>query len=465
MKKKGIAFLLAGIMAFSNVNMVFAKESTFITAEAESYSTVSPEEAVQAGTDGSAYVLDVRTYKEFAAGRVINSIWCPQFPSIDFDDSILDNLMVAYAKEHFLNDGDTKPVYIICRSGKVGAPRAAGNLLEAGVDPSRIFIVEGGASALKKLDNAFTADRTLDDIDWQYIKPEDALNALRNSDIQFIDLRSKTMFNQANLPGSLNCDLTDAENAEVQMDFYYFAEENLNKDHPVYLLCSDGNKCSKTAFAVLRDFGFDTNKIFIIENGAESEAISDLLLEFPFTDVKKDAWYYSQVKSVYRSGLMTGKDSVTFAPDEELARAQFALILYRMEGEPEVASTEPAFPDAEAGWYKNAVIWASENSIITGYSDTGLFGPADPINREQMATIMFRYAKHKGWDINQQENISTFPDASRVNPFAKDAVSWAVANKIISGNNGNLDPQGSAVRAQAATIISRFTAIYPVLNK
>ena len=162
---------------------------------------------------------------------------------------------------------------------------------------------------------------------------------------------------------------------------------------------------------------------------------------------------------------MTGKDSVTFAPDEELARAQFALILYRMEGEPEVDSTEPAFPDAEAGWYKNAVIWASENSIITGYSDTGLFGPADPINREQMATIMFRYAKYKGWGINQQENISIFPDASKVNPFAKDAVSWAVANKIISGNNGNLDPQGSAVRAQAATIISRFTAIYPVLNK
>ncbi|MEI3218734.1 MAG: hypothetical protein V8S08_02765 [Lachnoclostridium sp.] len=82
------------------------------------------------------------------------------------------------------------------------------------------------------------------------------------------------MFNQANLPGSLNCDLTDAENAEVQMDFYYFAEENLNKDHPVYLLCSDGTNVPKTLFAVLRDFGFDTNKIFIIENGAESEAIS-----------------------------------------------------------------------------------------------------------------------------------------------------------------------------------------------
>ena len=93
-----------------------------------------------------------------------------------------------------------------------------------------------------------------------------------------------------------------------------------------------------------------------------------------------------------------------------------------------------------------------------------MFGPADPITREQMATIMYRYANYKKWDVTKSADLSTFPDASSVSAYAKDAMSWAVANEIIQGNNGRLDPQGSAVRAQASTIITRFVTTYPVFE-
>ena len=132
--------------------------------------------------------------------------------------------------------------------------------------------------------------------------------------------------------------------------------------------------------------------------------------------------------------------------------------------EPAVTTTTAAFPDAGEDWFKDAVIWANQNKIITGYTDSGLFGPADPITREQMATIMYRYANYKKWDVTKSADLSTFPDASSVSAYAKDAMSWAVANEIIQGNNGRLDPQGSAVRAQASTIVSRFIAIYPVFE-
>ena len=135
-----------------------------------------------------------------------------------------------------------------------------------------------------------------------------------------------------------------------------------------------------------------------------------------------------------------------------------------MEGSPKVNTTEPTFPDAGEDWYKDAVIWANQNKIITGYTNTGLFGPSDPITREQMATIMYRYANYKKWDVTASDDLSTFPDASSVTAFAKDAMEWVVANEIITGNNGKLDPQGSAVRAQASTIITRFVTTYPVFE-
>lgn len=180
----------------------------------------------------------------------------------------------------------------------------------------------------------------------------------------------------------------------------------------------------------------------------------------PYTDVTPDAWYYDTVADVYEKGLMTGMNPTTFAPAETLARAQFATILYRMEGEPSISFSQK-FPDVVQGdWYTDAVLWASDAGVVTGYSNTGKFGPADMINREQMATMMFRYANAKGYDTSQRADFSSYPDASSVSDYARDAMSWCVANGIISGDNGRLNPQGETARAVCATIISRFYNAY-----
>ena len=161
---------------------------------------------------------------------------------------------------------------------------------------------------------------------------------------------------------------------------------------------------------------------------------------------------------------MTGIDGTHFAPNQKLARAQFALILYRLNDSPEVDGKSPFKDVAEGDWYTDAVIWANKKGIITGYTDTGLFGPGDNITREQMAVMMYRYAQYKEYDMNKTAKLDSFKDADKVNDFAKKAMEWAVGNGIISGkDNGTvLDPQGNATRAECATIMMRFCETYNV---
>ena len=155
---------------------------------------------------------------------------------------------------------------------------------------------------------------------------------------------------------------------------------------------------------------------------------------------------------------MTGLDKTHFGPNDSLARAQFALILYRINDEPEV-DYEEIFPDVEDGaWYTDAILWAADTGVVTGYTDTGKFGPADKINREQMAVMMYRYANYKEYESDDPVDISGYKDAEKVNTIAQKAMEWAVGNGIISGKDGGtvLDPQGNATRAECATIIMRF---------
>ena len=182
--------------------------------------------------------------------------------------------------------------------------------------------------------------------------------------------------------------------------------------------------------------------------------------KLPFTDFGVGVWYYETVKDVYNKGLMTGLTDTIFGPNDKLARAQFATILWRMEDEPAV-TFEQKFPDVITGqFYTESVLWAANAGIVTGYTDTGKFGPGDNINREQIAVMMFRYANYLGLDTSQRADFSSYPDAANVNSFAKDAMSWCVANGIITGDNGRLNPQGETVRAVCATIISRFYSAY-----
>lgn len=184
--------------------------------------------------------------------------------------------------------------------------------------------------------------------------------------------------------------------------------------------------------------------------------------EMSFGDVSTDHWYYDYVKYVYDRGLMTGLNENDFGAVQSLARAQFAVILYRMEGEPKVEYKD-VFPDvADGQWYTDAIMWANQAGIVTGYTDSGLFGFADDINREQMAVMMHRYAEYKGFDISKKADFGTFSDAANVNEFADEAMQWAVGTGIISGKDEGtrIDPQGDAARAECATIIQRFVTAY-----
>lgn len=175
----------------------------------------------------------------------------------------------------------------------------------------------------------------------------------------------------------------------------------------------------------------------------------------PFTDISTEDWYAEAVKFVYDNGLMAGTSDTTFSPNETTTRGMIVTILYRLEGEP--AAVASNFQDVPAGqYYADAVAWASANGIVSGYGD-GLFGPNDTITREQMASILYRYAQYKDYDVTASNDLSGFTDVSSVNSYAASAMQWANAEDLITGvSSTKLDPQGSAIRAQVASILMRF---------
>ncbi len=182
-----------------------------------------------------------------------------------------------------------------------------------------------------------------------------------------------------------------------------------------------------------------------------------------YEDVKESDWFFDAAYYVKGKGYMTGLDSYIFGPSESLARAQFIVILNRMEGKPKpVAFDGSHWTDITEDWYKDAVYWGIQNKIMTGYSDSDCWGTADVLTREQLATVMYRYAEYKGYDVKKRADLESFEDASSVSGFAKEAVEWAVAEGIITGkdNGTKLDPQGETARAQCAAIIQRFVENY-----
>ena len=184
-------------------------------------------------------------------------------------------------------------------------------------------------------------------------------------------------------------------------------------------------------------------------------------MRHPFVDVNESDWFDLAVQYVFDYSIMTGLDGTHFGPYGQLSRAQFALILYRLEGEP-AAHTDKTFGDVTGSeWYGEAVLWAAENGIVTGYQN-GNYGPADMITREQMALMMYRYANYKKADTSQKESYSSYKDAASVSGFAAEAMEWAIGTGIITGKeNGTLiNPQGNTARAESALIIQRFMEVY-----
>lgn len=185
-------------------------------------------------------------------------------------------------------------------------------------------------------------------------------------------------------------------------------------------------------------------------------------IDVPFVDLPDQAWYMDYIGYVYENGLMNGTSPILFEPNANLTRVQLVTILWRIDGEPESdwgASNQ--FEDVESGWwYTPAVNWAAEHKIVLGVSENR-FDLHSPVTREQMATIFYRYAVYKGYDVENDGDLSAFQDAGKVHDYALDAMKWIVDRGIINGMKADmLAPLGSTTRAQAATIMMRFVESY-----
>lgn len=184
-------------------------------------------------------------------------------------------------------------------------------------------------------------------------------------------------------------------------------------------------------------------------------------LQLPYSDVSEADWFYDDAAYLYLYEMMTGLTETGFGPSELICRAQVATILYRYAGEPDI-SYSGRFPDVAMGqFYTEAVEWAAANGIVTGYEDSGLFGPSDPVTREQLAALLYRFASRQNCVTLEEGDLTLFPDGNAVNGFAKGAMRWCVGTGIIRGyGDGSLAPQSTAERAVCAAMIRRFMESY-----
>lgn len=178
--------------------------------------------------------------------------------------------------------------------------------------------------------------------------------------------------------------------------------------------------------------------------------------ENPFTDVSASHWAHDDITYVYENDLMNGTDGSLFSPESTTTRAQVVTVLYRLAGQPAADWENPFWDVPASAWFHDAVTWAWENDITGGVSSTH-FGAGNAVTREQLATFLYRYAQDQGYDTSARADLSGYSDAGLVSSYATEALSWANATGLITGTTGTtLSPQGSATRAQVATILSRF---------
>ena len=178
--------------------------------------------------------------------------------------------------------------------------------------------------------------------------------------------------------------------------------------------------------------------------------------QLPFRDVIQGTWYFDSVSFAFANGLFSGTSDTGFSPEASMTRAMLVTVLWRMAGEPK-ADKASNFSDVAPGhWYEQAVAWAVENKIVSGYGN-GRFGSGDPVTREQMAVILMNYAKLKGYDVSATADLKKFTDSAGVSSWATAAMQWANAVSLVSGTGAStLNPLGNATRAQVAAVLMRF---------
>ena len=186
---------------------------------------------------------------------------------------------------------------------------------------------------------------------------------------------------------------------------------------------------------------------------AAREALNNALCpSAAFTDVEENVWYHDGIDFMVRNGYMNGVAADTFDVEGSLTRAQLVTVLYRLAGEPETSAAIPFADVADGQWYTKAIVWAAENGIVKGVTET-TFAPNDPITREQIAVILYRYAHEEN---TEDGKLTSFPDAKDISGYALEAMNWAVARGLINGSDGKLLPQDTATRAQIAVILARY---------
>lgn len=209
--------------------------------------------------------------------------------------------------------------------------------------------------------------------------------------------------------------------------------------------------CDVTVAVTFKEEGKTTE-----DTDKEEDKDDEETTELNFTDVKESDWFYKGVEYVVDKGIMSGVSENEFAPSGKLTRAMLVQMLYNMESRP-ACDAENAFMDVPVGqWYTDAVIWANDEKIVSGMGE-GLFAPNMEITREQMVVMLYNYAKYKGYDVTASADLSAFADTASVSAWAQPAMQWAVAEGYISGmGDSQLAPQGTATRAEIASVIMRF---------
>ena len=227
--------------------------------------------------------------------------------------------------------------------------------------------------------------------------------------------------------------------------FYY--TKDYNKD---YKSSSSSSKVENTKKEDTEDAKTDDTK-------KDDTKTDDIKKDLTFRDVNKSDWFFDAVNYMSENGIMKGVSDDEFAPGETLTRAMFVTLLYRLEKEPE--ATGASFTDvSDKDWFSKAVLWAYENKIVSGVSETE-FAPDVALSRQDAATILYRYAKFKGFDVSVGENtnILSYEDFEKIGEYAVPALSFTAGSGIMKGRTEKtINPDGTATRAEAAAIFMRF---------
>ena len=251
--------------------------------------------------------------------------------------------------------------------------------------------------------------------------------------------------------------VTEWEYSTIDLDEYvpekegykfvgWYADEDLTKKIDEVYLTQDTTVYAK----------WEKIKEEVPEEPEETEEIKEPET-ISFKDVNESDWFYEAVSYAVENGLMSGMSEDIFAPNTPLTREMLAVILWNLEGNPTPNDVAPFLDVTSDKYYANAIAWANENGIVAGYGDT--FGVGDSITREQFAVMLYNYAQYQGYDVSVGEdtNILSYTDAFDISNYAYPAMQWACGAGIMSGNDdGTLNPQGKATRAEAATMLMNF---------